>query len=156
MKRKRKPGLIPQLVIMASISVPVFAGGLHQSIDIIESWLYKPDYITDDMGGILAGGLFLGPFLMLIMVLGEQKSSYSSLIINTLVVTCLVLTPVWSISACILQSATIHFYAKNPDFGVCIQRGRSVTTMYVKDSDWCRHFGREITLPSPDKRGGPR
>ncbi|WP_330982464.1 MULTISPECIES: hypothetical protein [Enterobacterales] len=156
MKRKRKPGMLTRLAVVASFGVPVFVGGLHQSIDIVESWLYKPDYITDDMGGILAGGLFLGPLLILIMVLSELNSNYSSLILNIMLVSCLVLTPVWSISACILQSVTLHFYAKNPDFGVCVQRGRGVTTMYVKDSDWCRHFDREITRPSPDKRGSQR
>ncbi|BBR59634.1 MULTISPECIES: hypothetical protein [Enterobacteriaceae] len=154
MKRKglRKDKHASTLNVLFTLMLGLFfvGVGLFQTLWAIDDWYFRPDYITDDTGSVFAGSLFIGLIIIIFVAssyipdecAGERFAKWAVLF-------CLGMAPLWSIGVCVLRYQTIAQY-KTPQFGVCYSRSRGHRTyMYVKNSDWCQHFGRTVLTPSP-------
>lgn len=132
----------------------VIVFGLYLSINVIEDWYFKPNYLTNNATSFFAGFLFVGLGVVVALVGIACPKGFYKRCLSRLAWLFMLAAPVWSITACYLHSKTIDFYRDSPQFGICVQQGgRGYTTMYVSNSDWCKHFERKITRPAPGKKG---
>ncbi|HDG1690025.1 TPA: hypothetical protein R4S64_000768 [Kluyvera georgiana] len=149
-RQKRKNASALEWVSTTILGLILMNIGLFQTIWAFDDWYFRPDYITDDDGAFFSGALFIGLILLIFSAgsrIAENRSAERLAIWAILL--CLGMAPLWSIGVCVMRHQTIVHY-KTPQFGVCYSRSRNRTTyMYVKNSDWCPHFGYAISRPSP-------
>ena len=152
-RRKRKNASVLAWVSTTIFGLILMNLGLFQTIWAFDDWYFRPDYIIDDDGAFFSGTLFIGLILLIFSAgsrITENRSAERLAIWAILF--CLGVAPLWSIGVCVLRHQTIAHY-KTPQFGVCYSRSRNRTIyMYVKNSDWCTHFGYAISRPSPAEK----
>ena len=149
-RQKRKNASALEGVSTTILGLILMNIGLFQTIWAFDDWYFRPDYITDDDGAFFSGALFIG-LILLIFSAGSRNAENRSAerLAIWAILLCLGMAPLWSIGVCVMRHQTIVHY-KTPQFGVCYSRSRNRTTyMYVKNSDWCPHFGYAISRPSP-------
>lgn len=143
---KKHPGVLPHYsrFILAILCLYLFVAGLSASITVIGDWYQRPDYITDSSSSFFAGGLFLAPGLLLLILprINQVRSGKISRLFA-------LLAAAWSIFMICLRMTTIADYKNDTRFGVCVHNGRHYSEMYVRDSEWCDHFGQRIKYLSP-------
>ncbi|MDL4619255.1 hypothetical protein [Citrobacter amalonaticus] len=151
-KRKRRKTSIVETLLIVNFGLILISIGLFETVWAFDNKYYQPDYIVDDFNSFFAGSLFVGLAVMLISLAPYVRSdSVAERIATWLFLFVIALAPIWSAVVCIVQSQTIAHY-KNPPFGVCYSQGsHGRTYMYVKNSDWCQHFGYHIARTSLTK-----
>ena len=152
-KRKRQDMSWSATVCMAHLSLLFIVIGLLETVWTFDDWYFQPDYITDSSGAFFSGALFLGLAFMMTTVAAHVRSdSVAERYATRRFLFLIVMVPIWSIAVCVLQHQTINNYKTAP-FGVCYaEGGHGRTYMYVKNSDWCQHFGYRIAQPSSAKK----
>ncbi len=148
-KRKRHgmSSLETGLTLIIYIMLIIF--GTFETMWVLDDWYHLPDYWTDDSLALLSGVLFIGLALAvdhiasLLNVSGAGERAAKGIFLLLIAI-----APLWSLGVCYLRYQTAAYY-KNAQSGLCYaQGGHGKTYLYVKDSDWCQHFGFTIARPS--------
>ena len=149
-KSKQRGTSIIDTPLMLNISLIFVIIGVLETVWVFDDWYFQPDYITDNQEPLFSGVLFIGLALMAgIPATYLRGHGARERYLSWLFLFFIAMAPLWSVGVCIMQNQTIARY-KNPQFGVCYSQTRNGKTyMYVRNSEWCQHFGYTIARPSP-------